>query len=346
MNLASYYIVAFIGTAIASSACTRFTRDRAVRHGWLDRPDNERHFHSTPVPRLGGVAMFITFVVATGISLVISSFWFGLPSLSVHQTFGIIAPASVVFLLGLCDDQFSLGPHIKFGVQAIAAGWLYLNGVGIHLPVISGHDALRNSTGLLLTMFWVVLITNAFNLLDGLDGLSAGSALLAAFLIFAVSLIKHTPQVSVLALLLAAAIFGFLRYNFHPASIFLGDSGSLFIGFMLGALALSGSKPQTSVEDIAIPMVAFGLPLLDVCLSVVRRFMTNKPLFSGDDDHVHHKLLKRGLSHRNAVIVLYGVGAYLRSCKPVVAPRSDKRAVVVFFDSAGSLAGDSAVEIR
>ncbi len=310
MNLASYYTIAFIGTAIASSACTRFIRDHAVRHGWLDRPDNERHFHSTPVPRLGGVAIFITFMVATGISLIASSFSAGSQSRSIHETIGIFAPASLVFLLGLCDDQFSLGAYLKFGVQAIAGAWLYLNGVGIHLPSFSsGHDALRNSAGLFLTVFWVVLITNAFNLIDGLDGLSAGSALFASLLIFAVSLFKHTPQVSVLALLLAAAIFGFLRHNFHPASIFLGDSGSLFIGFMLSALALSSSKTQTSVEDIAIPMVAFGLPLLDVGVSVIRRFMNNKPLFSGDDDHVHHKLIKRGLSHRNAVIVLYAVGA-------------------------------------
>jgi len=308
--LLSYYILVFVGTVIVSLAFTRFTRDHAIRQGWLDRPNTGRHRHLAAVPRLGGVAIFLTFAAATGIALIASKLMRVNPPLSIHTALGMILPASVIFILGLYDDRFSLGPWVKFAVQAIAAVWLYWDGLGIHwLAFYPGHDALRISIGLPLTIFWVLLITNAFNLIDGLDGLSAGSALFSTMIIFAVSMFRHTPLISLLSIVLAAAILGFLRYNFFPASIFLGDSGSLFVGFMLSALALAGSQKATTSVAVAIPVVAFGLPLLDVCLSVLRRFMNCKPLFLGDHDHIHHKLIKQGFSHRDAVLVLYGVAA-------------------------------------
>lgn len=304
-----YYAVVFISTVIVSVLFTRFTRDHAVRQGWLDRPTAGRHLHAAPVPRLGGVAIFLTFAAATGIALIASKLLRVNPPLSIHTALGMALPACLIFVLGLCDDRFSLGPFLKFGVQTIAAVWLYSNGLGIHWLALYGHGALRIWVGLPLTIFWVLLITNAFNLIDGLDGLSAGSALFSTIIILAVSLFRHTPLISLLSVVLAAAILGFLRYNFFPASIFLGDSGSLFIGFLLSALALEGSQKATTTVAVAIPVVAFGLPLLDVCLSVVRRFMNCKPLFLGDYDHIHHKLIKRGFSHRDAVLVLYAVAA-------------------------------------
>jgi UDP-GlcNAc:undecaprenyl-phosphate GlcNAc-1-phosphate transferase len=310
ISLTLYYIAFFVAAMIVSLVFTRSIRDGAIRRGWLDKARTGRHFHLSPVPRIGGVSIFLSFVLVTGIALGayrLQSIHLPLPTQTV---LGIILPASLIFLLGLCDDKFSLGPYVKFGVQAVAAVWLYLAGFGIHrLAAYSSHDALGVAIGLPLTIFWVLLITNAFNLIDGLDGLAAGSALFSTMIIFAVSLFRHTPLVSLLSVVLAGAIFGFLRYNFHPATIFLGDSGSLFIGFLLSALALASSQKSTTAIAVAIPVVAFGLPLLDVCISVIRRFMNNKPLFLGDDDHVHHKLLKRGLSHRDAVLVLYAVAA-------------------------------------
>jgi UDP-GlcNAc:undecaprenyl-phosphate GlcNAc-1-phosphate transferase len=163
--------------------------------------------------------------------------------------------------------------------------------------------------GLPLTVFWVLLITNAFNLIDGLDGLAAGSALFSTVAVFVVSLLAPNPMVTFLTIALAGAILGFLRFNFYPASIFLGDSGSMFIGFMLSALALAGSQKAPTMIAVAIPVISFGLPILDVVLAVVRRFLSGKPLFSGDREHIHHKLLKRGLSQRDAVLVLYAVTA-------------------------------------
>jgi UDP-GlcNAc:undecaprenyl-phosphate/decaprenyl-phosphate GlcNAc-1-phosphate transferase len=306
--LALYYLGAFLAAIALSLLFTRRIRDEATRRGLLDQPGIGRHLHVRPVPRFGGVSIFLSFAIVVGLAIGASKLSGLDPGFSIKTTFGIILPALVVFLLGLFDDRYSLGPYAKFGVQTISAIWLYAAGFGIQaLAGYSQESALRIGIGLPLTIFWVLLITNAFNLIDGLDGLAAGSAFFSAAIIFVISLIRHTPLVSLFSVVLAGAILGFLRYNFHPASIFLGDSGSLFIGFLLSALALQGSQKASTALAVAIPVVAFGLPLLDVGLSVMRRFMNNKPLFQGDDDHVHHKLLKRGLSHRNAVLVLYSV---------------------------------------
>jgi UDP-GlcNAc:undecaprenyl-phosphate GlcNAc-1-phosphate transferase len=259
---------------------------------------------------LGGVAIYASFTVVTAAVLVVPR-WMGLPiGLPVMRTFGVLGPALIIFVLGLYDDLRSIGPYQKFGVQAIAAVLLYLSGFGIRqVDLFSAGHILQTAVGLPLTVLWVMLITNAFNLIDGLDGLAAGSALFSTVVVLAVSLLIPNPLVTCLTIVLAGAILGFLRFNFHPASIFLGDSGSLFIGFMLSALALAGSQKAPTMVAVAIPVVSFGLPILDVALAVVRRFLSGKPLFRGDNDHIHHKLLKLGLSQRTAVLVLYGATA-------------------------------------
>jgi len=155
----------------------------------------------------------------------------------------------------------------------------------------------------------VLLITNAFNLIDGLDGLAAGSALFSTIVVLVLSLVVADRFVALLAVTLAGATIGFLRFNFYPASIFLGDSGSLFIGFMLAALALAGSQKAPTMVAVSIPILALGLPILDVALAVARRFVAGRPLFSADRQHIHHKLLTRGLSQRDAVLILYAVTA-------------------------------------
>jgi UDP-GlcNAc:undecaprenyl-phosphate/decaprenyl-phosphate GlcNAc-1-phosphate transferase len=154
---------------------------------------------------------------------------------------------------------------------------------------------------------WVVAITNAFNLIDGLDGLAAGSALFSTLVVFVVALLSNLPLISLISLALAGAILGFLRFNFNPATVFLG--GSLFIGFMLSALALYGAQKAPTVIAVAIPLVSFGLPILETSLSVLRRLISGRPVFTADREHIHHKLLQRGMSHRQVVIVLYGVSA-------------------------------------
>lgn len=222
----------------------------------------------------------------------------------------ILAPAALVFLLGVWDDLRGLGPYVKFSVQALAAAILYTGGLRIvNIPVLTGNRPLPWFVGLLFTVIWVLAITNAFNLIDGLDGLAAGSAFFSTMVAFVVAVFHGPALVEVMTIALAGAILGFLRFNFNPATIFLGDSGSLFIGFLLSALALHGAQKATTIVAVAIPIVSFGLPILETVLSIIRRLISGRPVFIGDREHIHHKLLQHGMSHRQVVILLYGVSA-------------------------------------
>ncbi len=306
----SSYLAGFLVSASLSLLFTRWVRNFATERGWLHSPSSDRHVHTRMTPRLGGVAIYAAFMVVVGSAFLIS-LWAGSASaVPAKRIFGLLGPAFIIFLMGFYDDLRPLSPYWKFGIQTLAAAMLYWSGLGIHrVDLFSSGRILGSVAGLPLTVFWILLITNAFNLIDGLDGLAAGSALFSTIVVFIVSVLAGNPVVAFLTIVLAGAILGFLRFNFYPASIFLGDSGSMFIGFMLSGLALAGSQKAPTMIAVAIPVVSFGLPILDVVLAVVRRFLSGKPLFSGDKEHIHHKLLKRGLSQRGAVLVLYAVTA-------------------------------------
>jgi len=304
------YALIFFSSLILSLMLTPYVRAVAHARGWLEPPRLGRHVHIIPVPRIGGVAIYVSFnLVVLGALLAQRALGPAfLPQ--IKSTFALLGSALIIFLLGLVDDLYGVSPRGKFLVQAVAATILFQAGFGIHrLDLVSSGKILQSFIGLPLTILWVLLITNAFNLIDGLDGLAAGSALFSTIVVFILSLVVPSPLVTCLAIALAGSILGFLRFNFHPASIFLGDSGSLFIGFMLSAMALVGSQKAPTMVAVAIPVVALGLPILDVVLAVVRRFLGGKPLFGGDRQHIHHKLLKRGLPQREAVLILYAVSA-------------------------------------
>jgi UDP-GlcNAc:undecaprenyl-phosphate/decaprenyl-phosphate GlcNAc-1-phosphate transferase len=303
-------ILLFALAFVLSSACTRIVRNLAQSHGWMDTPVLDRHVHTKPIPRIGGVSICLSFLLVVGVALLIAR-WPQAPlTLPLLPTLKLLAPAVLIFLLGLYDDLRGASPALKFLVQAVAAVMLFFGGFGIHrFDLMSTSDSLQTAIGLPLTIFWVLLITNAFNLIDGLDGLAAGSALFSTIVMFALTLFTPDPMVSLLSVVLAGVISGFLRFNFHPATIFLGDSGSLFIGFLLSALAIAGSQKSPTIVAVSIPLVSLGFPILDVVLSVARRFIGGKPLFRGDRNHIHHKLLKRGFSQREAVLLLYTVTA-------------------------------------
>jgi UDP-GlcNAc:undecaprenyl-phosphate GlcNAc-1-phosphate transferase len=306
--IASAYLLCFLVSVALSLFLTRSVRNYANARGWVATPELDRHVHTKSVPRLGGVAIFGSFMVVAGVAASLLKLTGFAPVLPTRMAGSIFASALIIFLLGLYDDVRFVGPYWKFAIQSLAAVILYTGGVGVHrFDLLSSGRTLGAVAGLPLTIFWVLLITNAFNLIDGLDGLAAGSAWFSTVVVFVTSLREPNAMVTLLVIALAGAILGFLRYNFHPASIFLGDSGSMFIGFMLAALALTGSDKAPTMIAVTIPVVAFGFPILDVALAVSRRFLSGKPLFRGDRDHIHHKLLQRGLTQRGAVLVLYGV---------------------------------------
>jgi UDP-GlcNAc:undecaprenyl-phosphate GlcNAc-1-phosphate transferase len=301
----------FVFSLAVSFVATRQVRDMAMRRGWVSFPRDGRQVHESPLPRLGGVAIFLAFSLSMsvwlGLSLIFPRLVDGLAPTTLLR---IYIPSCLIFCLGIYDDLYGAGPYLKFAVQAIAAAMLFAGGMRIlGLPVLFGQHTLPWFIGLLLTVLWVVAITNAFNLIDGLDGLAAGSALFSTMVFFVVSLVNHSWLGSLMSVTLAGAILGFLRFNFNPATIFLGDSGSLFIGFMLSALALAGAQKAPTFVAVAIPVVSFGLPILETLLSVLRRLISGRPIFTADREHIHHKLLQMGFSHRQVVIVLYAVSA-------------------------------------
>jgi len=303
-------LACFFASLALSLALTAYVRNWATAKGVLAAPELGRHVHTRPVPRLGGVAVYASVILILLLSLVIlrrAGLGQAIPPTALVA---LVGPATIVFLLGLYDDLRGANAYLKFGVQAIAAGVLYFGGYGVErFDLFARSHVLGMAVGLPVTIFWVLLVTNAFNLIDGLDGLAAGSAFFSTVVMFAISLYRGNFATSFITIVLAGAILGFLRLNFSPATIFLGDSGSLFVGFLLSAVALAGSQKATTIVAVTIPAIAFGLPILDVALAVLRRFLRGRPLFSGDNDHIHHKLLKRGLSQREAVLTLYGVTA-------------------------------------
>lgn len=305
------YLGIFVLALGLSFLFTLYIRNTAMARGWVSPPALERHLHHAPLPRLGGVAIFAAFVLSLSVALLISFLRPNMQFGSSWRTLAtILVPGLFIFLLGLYDDIRSIGPYPKFTIQAIAATMLWLGGLRIlDLPVLFGARQFPWFIGLALTILWVIGITNAFNLIDGLDGLAAGSALFSTLVVFVVALLSHSSLVALMSIALTGAILGFLRFNFNPATIFLGDSGSLFIGFLLSALALEGTQKAPTVIAVAIPVVSFGLPILETSLSVLRRWISGRPVFTADREHIHHKLLQLGLSHRQVVIVLYAVSA-------------------------------------
>ncbi len=303
------YLGIFVVAVLASFLLTRAIRNIANRRGWVYAPSSSRHIHKDLIPRLGGIAIFTAFALVTTVLVAIPSLPGVDAALSRRTVLYILGPATMVFLLGLFDDFRPLKAEVKFAVQAVAATLLFFGGFGVfQLPLLFGGQQ-PGWLALPLTILWVIWITNAFNLLDGVDGLAAGSSLFSTVTVFVISLVSGNFLVSSLTLALAGAILGFLRFNFNPATIFLGDCGSLFIGFMLSALALAGTQKTPTLVAVAIPVVSFGLPVLETVLSVVRRFLSGQPLFAADRGHIHHKLLERGLSQQQVVITLYVVSA-------------------------------------
>ena len=305
------YLLAFGFSLILSFILTRYVRDFAFTRGWVSIPSTGRHMHAHPLPRLGGVAICLAFLCTQGCVFLLA---YAFPKFRAHLPSGpwltIVMPACLVFLLGVYDDLRSARPWMKFVVQGIAGAMLYWGGLRIlSVPLVFGTRHFGVFVGLILTIIWVIGITNAFNLIDGLDGLAAGSALFSTLVVFIVALVSHASWLALATITLTGAILGFLRFNFNPATIFLGDSGSLFIGFLLSAFALQGAAKAPTAVAVAIPVVSFGLPILETGLSILRRLISGRPVFTGDREHIHHKLLERGLSHRQVVIVLYGVSA-------------------------------------
>lgn len=280
----------------------------APRVGLVDVPDQGRHDHPRPVARAGGIAVYASVLLVLGVVVALGRPPY-LPLLPGIPLLALLAGATAMFALGLRDDARPLSARTKFPVQVLIAVGVFLAGVRIEsFPLFGGPDgSLPLPVSLIVSVVWLVGVTNAFNLIDGSDGVAAGAAVLACLAIGAVSFMNGNFFAVVICMTLAGASLGFLFFNFPPATIFLGDSGSLFIGFMLAAGGIVTTQTATTALAIAIPVVSLGLPILDTLLVMARRFLRGKPLFQGDRRHIHHVLRDLGHSPRKVALVIYAV---------------------------------------
>jgi UDP-GlcNAc:undecaprenyl-phosphate/decaprenyl-phosphate GlcNAc-1-phosphate transferase len=304
------YLLLLITAAAIAAFLTKVVRDLANKLGLTFAPNSFRHIHAIAVPRLGGVAIFFTVLI---ISLL---YWIGARLGFIHHPHSlaflkILIPASGLFAVGLIDDLRGLNAKIKLAAQVIGGAVLYFGGFRlVCLHSMSDNHYVSAVFCFALTVGCVVLICNAINLIDGLDGLAAGAALFSMVTIFTFALMNGRHGTALAVTILAGANLGFLVFNFNPASIFLGDSGSLFIGFMLSGLVMAESTRQSDpLRSILVPVISLALPLTDLLLTVVRRYLSGHSLFGADREHIHHKLMELGLSQRQVILVLYGVSA-------------------------------------
>ena len=320
------YLILFVFAGAISLLFTPVVRQLARRFGVLDHP-GERKIHGKPIPRLGGFSIFIAFNAVLLASHQIDFFYFPL-SFAKDFKHGWFFVASLIILgLGAVDDFRRISPKFKLLIQIIAGLIVALTCYKIEVIDLHFGTIRFGIWAIPVTVLWVVAITNAINLLDGLDGLASGTSLIVCIAMFTISLINQNIGVALISVILAGSILGFLKYNFYPASIFLGDSGAYYLGFMLSALSLLSNMKGTTALAILVPIIALGLPIMDTLLSMLRRllqsldvtaddkeknmvkffFSKGKSMVKPDKDHIHHRLLKLGFSQRNAVLTLYVV---------------------------------------
>ena len=327
------YFALFLISACASLTLTPLLRRFCERYQLLDEPQGDRRVHQKAVPRLGGVAIFLSLGIALSVLPLVNNLLTQTLRPDLREIVVFLVCGFLVLMLGVYDDLRGANAAVKFaGLSAVTVLFYVLGGriEGLSIPFV-GNVTLHPILGFLLTLVWVVGIANAFNLIDGVDGLASGSALFSSLVLLTVSLIQGKALVAVIALVLTGALAGFLRYNFNPASIFLGDSGSLFVGFALAALSIQGSQKASTAVAVAIPILAFGLPMVDTSVAIARRFLSGKPIFQGDREHIHHMLLERGWSQRRVALVLYGVSALFGLLAMLFVNSGNSLTAVVLF---------------
>ena len=324
-------VISFALALTLALLLTPVVRSVATRLNILDYP-NERKRHKKPTPRAGGVALFIS-IFAAGI---ISS-WLLISGIEDYQfeykSLFVLLAACLICFVGLWDDVKGLSPRYKLTAHVIAACLAIYGGVVISKITIPFAPYVMHLGlwGIPVTILWYLLIINGFNLIDGLDGLAAGVTLLVSLILLISLLPSDRGLVCVFLAAMIGATLGFLRYNFFPASIFMGDCGSYLMGFMLATLSIAGSVKGQAAVAILAPIVAMGLPLFDSIFSAIRRFFVGRSMFVADKEHLHHKLLTMGINHRRAVIIFYGITVCLGFLAIGIMQIHDARVALVFL---------------
>ena len=285
-----------------SIVLTPLLRDLFRRVNVVDYPDQTRKRHSQPIPRAGGVALASSYAAALLLARWLPLTFDPAARNGVGVVVSLLPGASLIFAAGLIDDMIGLTARVKLAMQIMAAGLAYLGGVKIQILL---NLPIQQAWNLPLTVIWLVGCTNAFNLIDGMDGLAAGVASLSTLTLAAAALTHGRLELALVTLPLVGCLLGFLPYNFNRASVFLGDSGSLLIGFLLGCYSVLSSQESATLLGLIAPLMAMTIPIFEVGLSISRRFLRGRPILGADRGHIHHVLLDRGLPPHRVVVVIY-----------------------------------------
>lgn len=325
-----YLILAPVAAGIVTVAGVPLAVRLAYRIGAIDEPE-VRKIHTRPMPRFGGIAVYLGFLAG----FIVTAASLDLP----QRYFGLLIGGSLIFALGAIDDTWGLSPRVKLCGQILAA--LSVVPFGIEIPFVT-HPF---KEGLLflgfwsipVTVFWVVAVTNAVNLIDGLDGLAAGVGCISAVTLATVAALVGDKIAVFPALVLGAALLAFLPFNFYPARIFLGDCGAMLIGFVLACGAVIGVAKTATAVTLVTPAVILGIPLFDTLFAILRRYKNGRRIFRADREHLHHRLLVIGLSHRGAVLVVYGISAVLGLSAILLTYLTTAQAALLLFGVAAGL---------
>ncbi|KQO10987.1 glycosyltransferase family 4 protein [Paenibacillus sp. Leaf72] len=304
------YSIGFILALTLALVMTPLVKKFAFFVGAIDKP-NHRKVHTRIMPRMGGLAIYAAFVA--GFLLLFPFIPDGmLTAANMNMIKALLVGGTIIILIGALDDRFELSAKVKLLGQLAAASVVVFGfGIKIDLVNIPFGDAMQPIAGWIavpITILWIVGVTNAINLIDGLDGLAAGVSGIAISTILIMAIIMGNIPIILLCSLLLGGIVGFLFFNFHPAKIFMGDSGSLFLGFSLATLSMIGFK-QVTIVSFVTPLLIIGVPLSDTFFAIVRRWVNKRPIFAPDKGHLHHCLQELGFSHRRTVLIIWGVAA-------------------------------------
>lgn len=307
-------ILAFLLSALVCYFITPLVINLAYKIGAIDVPKDNRRVHKKPIPRLGGLAIFSGFMA--------SCIVFIRPT---QELLAIMLSSLIIVCMGIVDDTAPMKAKTKLLIQIICAGIVTWAGVRIDFftnPFEEETLVVLKMLSIPVTIFWIVGITNTVNLIDGLDGLAAGISAIAALTLTAVALFSRQYGTATLLMGVAGGAVGFLPHNFNPAKIFMGDTGSLFLGFILSVAAVEGTIKGATVVAVVIPLFALAIPILDTTFAIVRRYLAGKPIMEADKGHLHHRLLAKGLSQKKTVVFLYAIAAILGASSLIIL-RSD-----------------------
>lgn len=317
------YVAGLLTSCLLTVAFTPLVKRFAFRVGAISVP-NHRSVHSKNMPLMGGLAMYIGFIGAyLSVALTLGSY-------DLNVLLGMLVGGTIIVVVGALDDRYNISPKLKLLGQAAAAVAVVSFGLSMDYVQLPFGDAIDLSPwlGIPITILWIVGVSNAVNLIDGLDGLSAGVSGIATATILALSFMNGNLTVALLSVVLLGSIVGFLFFNFHPAVIFMGDTGSLFLGFSLATLSILGFKSAT-VMSFLVPILILGVPLSDTFLAIVRRKLNNKPISVADKGHLHHCLMNLGFNMRRTVLIIYGIAAVFGLCAVLLSQTTQWGTIVI-----------------